>query len=137
VKKSVPPSRASIQENVRFKISENQTENNTNSTMRPSIINGLQNQKWKMSLAEKNNPFPKDLCLGKNVLFLNYLRECKEQQEFLYYWIDISGGIRCHCFGHPPAAWHPEKGWYKCTKKNKKEGKCSLFIPARALESNN
>jgi hypothetical protein len=99
------------------------------------MVNGKENQE-KMAFARKHNPSPKTLQLGDNDLFLNYLRECKEQVHYPYYGIDYYGMIRCHCTGNPPALWLSEKGWLKCTKKSRKERKCFLFIPAVTLESN-
>jgi hypothetical protein len=64
------------------------------------MVDALKNKKTKMELAKSQNTF---LQLGRNEVFLRYLRDCKEQAEFPYYWVDRENAIHCHCPGNPKA----------------------------------
>jgi hypothetical protein len=73
------------------------------------------------------------LQLGTNAHFNRYIRNCKEQSKFPYYWVDQDNAVYCHCPGNPKAKWIEDRGWFKCVRRSKAEGKCCLFIPARHL----
>jgi hypothetical protein len=102
------------------------------SIRRKLMLNGTENQQEKMWQSQQI-PLPNGISYGTNELFLNYLKTQKEQQEHPYYFLNATGHIVCHCPGFPLAFVDNVKEWAKCGKRNRAEGKCSLFIPFLTL----
>jgi hypothetical protein len=89
--------------------------------------NGDSNQQQKIAVA-CNQPIPTGIILGQNDVFLNYKKNQSEQKEKPFYYQNAWGQILCHCPNFPLAKVDEAKGWIKCQKNSRAEGKCTLFI---------
>lgn len=70
----------------------------------------------KLEYVSRKNPSSGYMSLGKNLQFLNYQEESKEQQQYPYYLVDPYNAIHCHFIGYPPAKWFVDSSFSRCEK---------------------